>query len=328
MNYSGEFLVYIRDHWGGRHSLVRSFWINSVILLMPLDFIDLYVEAKPYDWYYTHLWYVFAYLLLAPPATFWAGVGTIRAAQIHIRMTGRTFWARFAVVLDYLSIVAATYSLALFVYYGFTDDIFFDGMVPAEVTLVGEDTIYIHGDIDYETPDDFIALLSAHPDIDTVQIDSYGGYILESVEIAEIILEKDLDTYSSLFCQSACTNIFMAGRRRSLDYDTPVGFHLGDRPEYDEVTGEVLDDDGDIFLIERGVPRDFVNRAKKVPNEDMWEPTMSELVAANFVTHIFDYKNDVTYEADRFCEKYACDQSPSETTEMIDWPDEEIARNQ
>lgn len=161
-----------------------------------------------------------------------------------------------------------------------------------------------------EDLDFFEKVLEENPDIKVVHLTSWGGDIETSYQIADLIIDYELDTHVVEICYSACPTIFLGGEKRTLARVSKLGFHRGwwdaeSMKEYYESEKEnsgwktafdfaswVYEDaQEDIykefkFLLERGVEPFFaIKTIQAHPNEsDGWYPRRKELREANFLT--------------------------------------------
>ena len=149
--------------------------------------------------------------------------------------------------------------------------------------------------------------LFEHPEIKILKLTGPGGFMPAAREMASKIIEFDLNTVAYGECESACTTIFLAGNKRSLETSAKLGFHRqwvdkeqeklyynamkeakGWKNEFDYVAWvyDVLADNiiKDIeFMESRGVSMDFILKALSKASYDMWEPSRDELIAAGIV---------------------------------------------
>ena len=83
----------------------------------------------------------------------------------------------------------------------------------------------INQEINWDDVDYFKKVLKDNSGIKTVYITSWGGLIDASVEIADIIIDYELDTHVKEICFSACPIIFLGGEIRTLEKGAKIGFH-------------------------------------------------------------------------------------------------------
>ena len=150
--------------------------------------------------------------------------------------------------------------------------------------------------------------LFEHPEIKILKLTGPGGFMPAAREMAAKIIEFNLNTVAYGECASACTTIFLAGNKRSLETSAKLGFHRqwvdkeqeklyynamketkGWKNEFDYIAWiyDVLADNivKDIeFMESRGVSMDFILKALSKASYDMWEPSRDELTAAGIVT--------------------------------------------
>ena len=146
--------------------------------------------------------------------------------------------------------------------------------------------------------------LFEHPEIKILKLTGPGGFMPAAREMASKIIEFDLNTVAYGECESACTTIFLAGNKRSLETSAKLGFHRqwvdkeqeklyynamkqtkGWKNEFDYIVWiyDVLADNivKDIeFMESRGVSIEFIIKALSIDSVDIWEPTREELWTA------------------------------------------------
>lgn len=303
--------AYVIGHWRGEHSLARSYWVNGVLLGLPFNAMSSVLEIMPPPKMdlalYTFLTIIDLVLIMAWVA--WFAIGTWRSASSHVRFTGRRFWARvaqFLVVLNLLFMPLAIYGGGVSIWNLGLAVLGRDGFTPATLRIDENGVLVLEGHLMFETPAAFEQVLADNGAITMVQLESLGGYLEPAKMMAEMIEERGLETYTSIECASACTDLFIAGRTRYLDFDGVLGFHSVSVGGIPDVVISALDTDFTHFFLDQGVPQSFLDKANAVPSSEIWVPTLLELVEANIVTHIYDYEEDATYTASEFCAAYDC----------------------
>ena len=159
-------------------------------------------------------------------------------------------------------------------------------------------TLYLTGPVNYGTYFDFIRTVRKHPKIKTVFLGSEGGTAIDGLLIANQVRRRGYNTHISHYCASTCTQIFMAGTKRSADPLAKIGFHrsyLVDEKgvvieekvlaEGEEKTAATLTEafglDGDAALrlsySRAGLTDAFIARVLAVPGSDMWHPERTQL---------------------------------------------------
>lgn len=96
------------------------------------------------------------------------------------------------------------------------------------------------------------AALDAHPQVRRLEIRSPGGLVTEGHGMAQLAVQRALNTEARVACEAACTLVFVAGEKRLLTPDASLGFG-GMLPSLAPVVAD--------FYRQRGVPEHFVQQA-------------------------------------------------------------------
>lgn len=180
-----------------------------------------------------------------------------------------------------------------------------DDKAPAASTIqtqiyVSDDgaTLYLIGPVNYGTYFDFVRVVRKHLKVKTIFLGSEGGTAIDGLLIANQVRRRGYNTHVSHYCASTCTQIFMAGTKRSADPLAKIGFHrsyLVDEKgvvieekvlaEGEEKTAATLTEafglDGDAALrlsySRAGLTDAFIARVLAVPGSDMWHPERTQL---------------------------------------------------
>ncbi|MDD9885401.1 MAG: hypothetical protein OXU62_12880 [Gammaproteobacteria bacterium] len=163
-------------------------------------------------------------------------------------------------------------------------------------------------EITSEDLDFFEKVLKENPDIKVVYLTSWGGEVETSFEIADLIIDYELNTHAVDICFSGCATLLLGGNQRTLERGSKVGFHRSwwgvDALKYyyeenkeSEGWDSVFDfaawvhDDAQEeiyrafeFLLERGVDPLFSIKTLKADSDNEWYPRRKELLDANFLT--------------------------------------------
>ena len=155
----------------------------------------------------------------------------------------------------------------------------------------------------------FEKTLKENPDIEVVYLTSWGGDIVTAYEIADLIIDYELDTHVVEICFSGCATLLLSGKKRTMQRGSKIGFHrswwdVDAMEEYYESEKEtegwgsvfefaawVHEDAQDEiymdfqFLLERKVDPFFAIETLKADVDGGWYPRRKELLDANFLTH-------------------------------------------
>jgi hypothetical protein len=181
---------------------------------------------------------------------------------------------------------------------GFFFGIPYSGMVISEAvsrsagpawSITTSDTgheIRISGEIRPGLSDALTQVLEATPGVERLELESPGGSVSEGLALAGLVEKYSLSTAVKTYCDSACTLIFVAGRKRVLEARGELGFHRCrsvlwfDAFLYDDDHNAELAD----YLRSKGVSKNFADKVISVPNDDAWYPSLDQLFAAGVVT--------------------------------------------
>ena len=152
--------------------------------------------------------------------------------------------------------------------------------------------------------------LKENPTIKTINLTSWGGYISAAVEMADIIIDFELDTHVKEICFSACPLLLIGGETRTLERGSKIGFHRSSwgsdsmKSFYQDKGTRELYGWGNAFdfsswvydysqeeiysqfkyYLERGVSPSFVIETMKARSQDGWYPRRKDLLEANVIT--------------------------------------------
>ena len=85
-------------------------------------------------------------------------------------------------------------------------------------------------------------LLAANPSIKVIHLNSPGGLYAQAMETAKVIKSRGLDTYVSDGCESACVELFLAGRERLIGPGARIGFHQASVRGSPSIDGIAMDE--------------------------------------------------------------------------------------
>lgn len=142
------------------------------------------------------------------------------------------------------------------------------------------DEIELSGLVTYGMADRLAARLDANPDIHRIRLDSPGGLIRSASDAAQLIASHELDTVVSKECSSACTIMFVAGKRRILEGEGRLGFHDSRAPDPSLESNHTLRQ----VYATYGVDAQFITRIEVEHPSALWYPTVGELASAGVLS--------------------------------------------
>lgn len=282
---------FIRKHWRGEYSLPRSFWLNTVAVayLAPLAALDLLSWNPWYVGRATSVAFV-AILVVFYPSLVWGLLGTARAGTHYQERGGRSIWVGAAIWITlFLFVDSIGYFLAS---RGIVIDhvrMAFTGRYgpPASITVIKNGSgLLIAGELRAGSADLLALTLRHSPAVSSVTLDSKGGLLSQANLMAARISQHRLDTYVVGQCSSACTFLFLAGKRRCMAAGARLGFH---EATYDGQLARDTFKNADALernmYIRAGLPQAFIDRVMKTPDRQVWYPSREELLATHITTY-------------------------------------------
>ena len=158
-----------------------------------------------------------------------------------------------------------------------------------------------------DDPENLKAILLEHQSVTIIQLNSHGGSVGASYAMADLIIDFGLHTHVDGICESACTTLFLAGEKRTIQKGSKLGFHrsswypedlrdyyhgakedMGWGDEFEFTAYIYGDSQEEIFkdmeyLLERGVEPLFAIKTMRAESEEMWYPRRKQLEQANVI---------------------------------------------
>jgi|GEM_PF-304505 len=281
---------YIRKHWHGELSLAVSFWINLFLFNFVLRLVDVLsaeIIHNPLTYARATIIYnAFNITIIYP----WQIIGLWRSCNRHIDATNKRFWARTAQILVVLGLIATFGNLATswpvyqdLLRLGFGEDEYGKYSLKLEKNNT---LIHLQGGLGLGISKEVVLLLRKYPEVKGIILDSYGGRIYEGRELSKLISAYDLDTYSLEGCYSAATTAFISGRKRFLGIGANLAFHQYrmDYESFDAFIDMEEEQAKDLLLFQKqGIKSEFLDRIFYADSDDLWYPTVDEMLDAGVI---------------------------------------------
>jgi hypothetical protein len=202
---------------------------------------------------------VFAHWLFPVVINTWWLFGVWRSARNHKARGGRRFWAgtvRVVVILWFIALASVIAREAIpQIQECWRIAVLGDPEIEGyelQILRGGTDLEYTGG-IKFRATKDVRRLLDADPYITVIHLDSVGGRLGEAHKLRDLIRERELLTYTTGECESACTIAFMGGVQRFLAPKGKLGFHQGYFPGLNERELDRLNEAEARWWIDQGV---------------------------------------------------------------------------
>ena len=93
------------------------------------------------------------------------------------------------------------------------------------VSRISDETIEINGVFQIGLTKEVMKYFENYPNIKNVKLNSIGGSASEGNKLHALLKTKSVTTYTTTNCASACTLVFMAGKKRLMVGKGKLGFH-------------------------------------------------------------------------------------------------------
>jgi len=312
---------FISDHWAGRYSLPRSYWINGVLIAgiggaLVIAFIS-----------HTAAWGVslqlsavisIAAFALSVVIWVWSAVGIWRSARYHTEKGGSGTWstlARIAVILGafatFSQLIQSMPALIETASLATNNDTLGE---PASVS-VKDGTITLYGPFSLGTAEKFEMALESNPQVKLLQLSSTGGRIAEAQMLADLIRRRGLDVETIGECSSACTVALLAGANRSRSKKW-IGFHQPSFPGAGPREKAQMENELRNIYLQAGLPNGFVEKALTSSPQAMWYPNDMELFEAGVLNHVLPKRITNDFRAIAYHENKEAPFAVDELTEL------------
>lgn len=157
-------------------------------------------------------------------------------------------------------------------------------------------TLKIDGPLRTGITDEVAEILRSHPAVESVSIESPGGRSIEAYRLFDLFSQRRLHLHASGTCDSACAIAFAGGTVRTAAPSSRFGFHASGYPvgggaELHRAKAEDLRDTRD-RLSRAGVAHALIERVIATPDEQLFRPSLSELVSAGYLHRIGNERGD------------------------------------
>lgn len=285
---------YFVKHWRGELPLGISYWVNNVLFNLILYFlatiIDNNLDFTEDNFQHFIPLILWGIIIIYTP---WVLVGLWRSASNHIKKYDKHFWAN---IVKFLVVIGAIQFITIMINNGIPQIKEFikiatktDSIPNYEINILNNGKeLEIKGGIKFGLTEDVQEYFIKYPNIQVLHINSIGGRIQEANKLHDFIKSKDIITYTSIGCYSACTNVFLAGKSRFINKLADLGFHRPSFPGIDNIDIKELIETEKKFYLSLNIPKDFIDKILSTPNNDMWKPSHYELLQSNIIDKVVD----------------------------------------
>jgi hypothetical protein len=285
---------YFARHWRGELSLPVSYWINGLLAGIATASVNVAINATMNfkDDFQPGIALAAEILIWTTTSaiTVWQLVGLWRSAT-NYRKALKIFWGRFVQVLVVLGAAESVVTFAISgapqireLYNIYRGDVEMGGYA-FRVLRDGRE-LEFSGGITYGAAKEFQQFIDAMGVVQVVHLNSPGGRVEEADRIGRLLRDRKLSTYVVNDCLSACTHIFLSGRERLISPEGRLGFHQPDAPGLTMEQRRTLLVNEEQRLRQLGVTAAFARKAILAPPDNMWYPSVGELIAEHVATRV------------------------------------------
>lgn len=286
---------FIGKHWRGDYSLAISYWVVGICTAICISILGEIGHSISGSLNFGTRATGFMILIMFSSIwalALWYVVGVWRSADKHSKRGGSETWATIAKLVILINLIAAAsniYNQSAIITEGARMLIGKDNIPPYKIKVIRDGTeLELSGGMPNGTAEAIEHSLNQTPNVRTIHLNSIGGRVSEGYKLYSIIKSRNLTTYTSAECASACTIAFLGGRERYISENGKLGFH----------STSIGDDDGAIVveinnelrqaLKSNGVPNDFIDHALSTSHNNIWFPSQQELLKAHVIDSVVD----------------------------------------
>ena len=284
---------YFAAHWHGEQSLVRSYWVNNILVAAPLafllGFLMTWISVKG-DSLQVNAIVLLIGMPLLMALDVWCIVGGWRSATNYLHEGGFGPWGWLARI----SLAAGTLQLVVSIVFGFVPNIDeywsmargIDPIGQAKFTFSPDGRgLKLEGVIGMGDGERLRALLDspAAKDVKRVELVSPGGRVREAERMASAVKAHGHASRAVGTCASACTLVFLSGQPRHLTPTGELGFHRASTGTYNPVFEELANQQLAKTYTELGLPQPMIDKTLRTPSRSMWFVPRDELLTYGLI---------------------------------------------
>lgn len=286
-------------HWQGLLPLDLSYWVNvfsiGLILLFITPPLFQYLADSEASSTLRGL-IIIAFYALITGVSVWQLTGLYRSADKHTSRGGFTGWAMMAKLMVLIGIGRYCYDMnqtgVPFILESSKLVVGTSQLPPLSIRVMNQGKeVELLGGLEFGTSNNLAQVLVDNPSVKIIHLNSMGGRIAEAKKLALLVKKHKLITYSKTQCLSACPIVFLAGKEKLLGDSAKLGFHSA---SFGDVSGSEVEELNKSLLSQlekANVPSWFIKKVSKVSSEDVWNPSIDELIKAGIVDKVVDSGN-------------------------------------
>ncbi|WP_415840558.1 hypothetical protein, partial [Roseateles saccharophilus] len=284
---------YFASHWHGEQSLVRSYWVNNMLLATPLALmltgLMSWISAKGESLQISAIVLLLGLPLLTS-LDVWCIVGAWRAAANYLREGGARLWGWLARI----TLGLGALQLAVSILFGFLPSLGEYWQMARGIDPIGQATLSLSADghslrldgtIGMGDAERLATLLKteAARELRRVELTSPGGRVHEAEKMATALKQHGYASRAVGTCASACTLVFLAGNPRQLTPGAQLGFHRASTGTYNPVFEELANQQLAATYRDLGLPQTMIDKTLRTPSRSIWFAPREDLLAHSLI---------------------------------------------
>lgn len=278
----------IRSHLRGEYSLLNTFLLGFLVLMIPYKFLTVGLPAAN-EWTTQYHRVIWAYAMTATVALVCC-IWYLVALSRSLARAWKAGSARIVALTFYLLVVPLS-PFAMLVWYDQDMMECWWSMVRGKyqpMTVYADShlgRIVAMGPMELGSSQALSEVLKQNPGYTLIQLESPGGFVIEGLRMAEMVSQRHLDTVSFDACASACTLVMVTGQERYLGPTVQMGFHRsGFAHVYEDYGWSKVDYQIAAHLRKYGAKDDFISQALKEPMFRIWWAPHEDMYSGGFAS--------------------------------------------
>jgi len=284
---------YFARHWHGEMSLVRAYWVNNLLVALPLAMaltgLMSWISVKGESLQLSAITLLVTLpLLLALDV--WCIVGAWRSASNYLHENGSRLWgygARITLGLGALQLLTSVLFgvlPSLGEYWQMARGI--DPIGHARFSFSNDArSLRLDGTIGMGDAGRMRALLDSEAarGLRRIELVSPGGRLHEAELIAATLKPRGHEVRVVGDCASACTVVFLAGQPRQLTPGARLGFHRASTGTYNPVFEELANQQLAATYRGLGLPQPLIDKTLATPASGIWFAPREHLLSHGLI---------------------------------------------
>lgn len=280
---------YFARHWHGEMSLVRSYWVNNLLVAMPLCMLltglMTWISVKGESLQVSAI-ALLTVLPLLLALNVWCIVGGWRSATHYLNDQGSRLWGYLARI----SLALSALQLGVSVFFGALPELGeywqmargIDPIGNARLSLSADGrSLRLDGTIGMGDAGRMRTLLDSEAarGLRRIELASPGGRLHEAELMATALKTRGHEVRVVGDCASACTVVFLAGHPRQLTPGARLGFHRASTGTYNPVFEGLANQQLAATYRSLGLPQPLIDKTLDTPAAGIWFAPREQLLA-------------------------------------------------